>query len=134
MDVLYLLGSLAGIALLVLLSVALFGLQGVRMTSAQSLEAYLAGTLPAFRARNMVLDSAAKAALAENDFDGTIFLVVACGDAMVSRKLSRSLLRNIGRQETKLSLRLADFTLPRADLTFADSATTSLWEKKLWAL
>ncbi|MGA7710472.1 MAG: hypothetical protein WCA81_01110 [Rhizomicrobium sp.] len=134
MDLLYLTGSLVGIGLLVLLSVALFGLQSVRIGSVQNLEAYLAGTLPVFRARSMVLDSAAKAALAENDVDGTIYLVVAYGDAMVSRKLSQSLLRDVSRQEARLSLRLADFSLPRADLNFADSTTALLWEKKLWAL
>ena len=134
MDLLYLTGSLVGIGLLVLLSVALFGLQSVRIGSVQNLEAYLAGTLPVFRARSMVLDSAANAALAENDIDGTIYLVVAYGDAMVSRKLSQSLLRDVSRQEARLSLRLADFSLPRADLNFADSTTALLWEKKLWAL
>ncbi len=134
MDLLYLTGSLVGIGLLVLLSVALFGLQSVRIGSVQNLEAYLAGTLPVFRARSMVLDFAANAALAENDIDGTIYLVVAYGDAMVSRKLSQSLLRDVSRQEARLSLRLADFSLPRADLNFADSTTALLWEKKLWAL
>jgi len=134
MDVLYLLGSLAGVGLLVLLSVALFGLKGVRIGSAQNLEAYLARTLPLFRARSMALDTSEKVALAENDVDGTIHLVVAYGDGIVSRKLSRTLLRDISRREATLLLRLADFTLPRADLTFADSTTASLWEKKLWAL
>jgi hypothetical protein len=134
MDLLYLAGSLAGVGLMVLLSAALFGLQGLRIASAQNLEAYLARTLPAFRTRSMALGSDEKAGLAENDVDGTIHLVVAYGDGLVSRRLSRALLRGIRRQEAILSLRLADFTLPRADLTFADAATALLWEKKLWAL
>ncbi len=134
MNLLYLAGSLAGIGLLVLLSAALFGLDGARIASTQTVEAYLARTLPLFRARSMALDSAEKAALAENDVDGTIHLVVACGDGMVSRKLSRSLLRGVSRQGSTLSLRLADFTLPRADLIFAESTTALQWEKKLWTL
>lgn len=134
MNLLYLTGSLAGVGMLVLLSVALFGLKGARIASAQNLEAYLARTLPVFRARSMALASDEKAGLAENDVDGTIHLVVTRGDAMVARKLSRSLLRDIRRHGTTLSLRLADFTLPRADLDFVDSATALHWERKLWAL
>ena len=134
MDVLYLLGSLAGVGLLVLLSVALFGLKGVRIGSAQNLEAYLARTLPLFRARSMALDTSEKAALAENDVDGTIHLVVAHGDGMVARKLSRPLLRAVERNGAVLSLSLADFTLPRAALILPDSAIAAAWEKKLWGL
>jgi len=134
MNLFYLLGSLAGIALLALLCVALFGASGARIAAAHTLEAYLAQILPHFRVRNIALGEDAKAALAENDVDGTIHLVVAHGDGMVARKLSRPLLRAVERNGAVLSLSLADFTLPRAALILPDSAIAAAWEKKLWGL
>ena len=134
MNLLYLLGSLGGVALLVALCAALFGTKGMRLTTAQNLEAYLAQILPAFRTRNIALDKDAKSALAENDIDGTIHLIVACGDGFVARKLSRPLLKTVTRQDATLCLRLSDITLPRADIAFADLDAAAQWENKLWAL
>ena len=134
MNLLYLLGSLAGVAMLVLLCAALFGASGARIATAQALEAYLGQILPRFRVRSIALGEDAKAALAENDVDGTIHLVVAHGDGMVTRKLSRPLLRAVERNGAMLSLRLDDFTMPRAALILPDPAIAAAWEKKLWGL
>ena len=133
MNLLYLFGSLAGVALLVLLCAALFGTKNARIAGPRNLEAYVAQISPGFRARSMALGADAKAALAENDVDGTIHLVVACGDGLVSRKLTPELLKAITRNGAVLSLRLSDFTLPHADIVFTDPAAAMLWEKKLWA-
>ncbi len=134
MNPFYLLGSLAGVALLVALCAALFGTKGARIAAPRNFESYLALTLPGFRARSMTLGAEAKAALAENDVDGAIHLVVVCGDGLVSRRLSRPLQRAVARNGAVLSLHLSDFTMPRADLVFADPAAATQWEKKLWAL
>jgi len=134
MNLLYLLSSLGGVTLLVALCAALFGTKGVRLTTAQDLEAYLAQILPAFRTRNIALGNDAKSVLAENDVDGTVHLIVACGDGLVTSKLSQPLLKTVTRHGATLCLRLSDFTLPHADIVFADPAVAAQWEKKLWAL
>jgi len=130
-NLLYLLSSLGGVALMVALCALLFGLRGARITAAQSAQVYLAQVLPVFRARSMVLSADKKTALVENDVDGTIHLVVALGDTFVARKISKTMLRKVACDGTDLRLRLADFTLPRATLALADPATAALWEKKL---
>ena len=130
-NLLYLLFSLGGVALVVALCALLFGLKGARITAAQSVEAYLAQVLPAFRARSIALGADKKSALVENDVDGTIHLIVAHGDTFVARKLSKRLLGAVLCDGGKLFLRLADFTLPRATLVLADPTTAALWEEKL---
>ena len=131
MNSLYLFFSLGGIALMVALCALLFGLKGARITTTKSAEVYLAQILPAFRARSIALGADKKSALVENDIDGTIHLIVAHGDTFVARKLSKRLLQAVVCDGAKLFLRLADFTLPRAELALADPAAAALWVKKL---
>jgi len=129
-NLLYLLFSLGGVALMVALCALLFGLKGVRIT-AQSVEVYLAQVLPAFRARGIVLGVDKKSALVENDIDGAIHLVVAHGDTFVARKLSKTLLQTVVCDGAGIILRLADFTLPHVKLALGDPAAAALWKKKL---
>ena len=131
MNPLYLFFSLGGVAMVVALCAMLFGLRGLQIATEQNVEAYLAQVLPAFRGRSMVLGAGKKTALVENDVDGSILLVVAHGDAFVTRRLSKILLRAVTRNGADLFLHLADFTLPRAKLTLGDPAIATLWEKKL---
>ena len=131
MNLLYLLSSLGGVALMVALCALLFGLRGARITAVQSVEVYLAQVLPAFRARSIALGADKKTALVENDLDGTIHLVVAHGDTFVARKLSKTVLRDVARDGTDLLLHLADFTLPHAKLALGDCATATIWLTKL---
>ena len=131
MSIPYLLFSLGGVAALVALNVMLFGFKTAKLATAQRVEAYLKQTLPAFRGRSMSLDAGHMAALAENDIDGTVHLVTVCGDAFVTRKLCKPLLRTVTREGDGLSLRLADLTLPDARLVFGDATTAALWQQKL---
>ena len=131
MNPLYLFFSLGGVAMVAALCAMLFGLQGLQIATEQTVEAYLTQILPAFRARSIVLGAGRKTALVENDVDGSILLVVAHGDAFVTRRLSKTLLRAIVRNGADLFLRLTDFTLPRAKLTLGDPAIATLWEAKL---
>lgn len=131
MNLEYLLFSLAGVALLVALNVMLFGFKAAKIATAQSVEAYLAQTLPAFRGRSISLDAGHRAALAENDVDGAVHLVTVCGDAFVTRKLCKPLLRAVACDGDCLSLRLADLTLPAARLVLGDAGTAALWQQKL---
>ncbi|HEX3674925.1 MAG TPA: hypothetical protein VHU87_11685 [Rhizomicrobium sp.] len=128
MDPLYLIGSVAGIAVLVGLNVLLFG----RCTGALDLAALgraLALDQPGFRAGDGVV--AGDAALVENAADGALYLVRAGGDKFVTRKLSRGSVRGLSRDGSRLDLRFADFTFPRARLAFADEASAADWQARL---
>ncbi|MDE2493024.1 MAG: hypothetical protein KGL97_03885 [Alphaproteobacteria bacterium] len=131
MSVPYLLFSLGGVALLVALNAALFGIRGAEIAGAQTVEAYLTQILPAFRGRSMSLGADRTAALAENGVDGALLLVIVRGDAFVVRKLGKPLLRAVERRGDCLSLRLADVTLPSVRLALGDAQTAAQWERKL---
>jgi hypothetical protein len=123
---LYLLGSVVGIALMVGLNVALFGRRTGALDLA-ALEQRLALDHPGFRAGDCVL--AGDAALLENKADGAVWLVRAGGDKFVARKLGR--FKRLVRDGARLEMRFADFTFPRARLAFADEAQARDWETRL---
>jgi hypothetical protein len=125
---LYLLGSLAGVALMVGICVALFGMRETRLTEGAATERLLADD-PGFKAGRAVLSADAKSALVENAANGTVHLVVAVGDRLVARELSRAVLRDVVRESGALSLRLSDFTLPKVRLTLGDEAL--FWDTRL---
>jgi hypothetical protein len=130
MDPLYLAGSLAGVAMLVALSAVLFGTRG-RIATAESVQTCLALLTPGFQAREIALARDGRAALALNDADDRVHLVVARGDSFAVRRLSPRLVRAVARDGATLSLRLADFTLPRAELCLPDAESASLWERRI---
>ncbi|HWA91568.1 MAG TPA: hypothetical protein VG889_16135 [Rhizomicrobium sp.] len=119
--------SLAGIALMVGLCRLLFG-AGETTLSAGSLTARLARDVPGFRAGRIAIGRDARAALVENASDGAVWLALARGDGMVTRKLARA--TNVVRDGERLALLLNEFTLKRAELDLADAAD---WEARLRA-
>ncbi|HTQ13245.1 MAG TPA: hypothetical protein VMH86_05155 [Rhizomicrobium sp.] len=125
---LYLLVSLAGIAVLVGVNALLFGRRGRGLDMA-ALEARLGLDEPGFRAGNKVLAGAA--ALIENAADGALYVARANGEGFVVRKLGRGTLKRLARDGAALDLRLADFAFPRARLAFAGDAEASAWEARL---
>jgi hypothetical protein len=128
--VIYLIGSVAGIALMVGLNVLLFG-RGTGALDLRALESRLALDHPGFRAGESAVSADARAALMENRADGALYLARAGGDKFVTRRLSRGSLRALRRDGAGLDLRFADFTFPRAKLAFADESQASDWEARL---
>lgn len=130
MDALYLLGSIAGIALMVGLNIMLFG-RGTGALDLGALESRLALDHPGFRAGAGALSADARTALLENRGDGALYLARAGGDKFVTRKLARGSLRALERSGARLDLRFADFTFPRAGLAFASESEAGEWEARL---
>jgi hypothetical protein len=128
-QLLYLLGSLAGVAAMVALCALLFG-RDVARIDAQTAEDVLRADIPGFRAGAVALSVDAGAALVEDAHDGAAYLVIARGRGLVTRKLSRGFLRNAKRDGVALDLRLSDFTFPKARLVFAQEAAALEWETR----
>jgi hypothetical protein len=117
--------SVAGIALMVGFCWLLFG--GAEATlSAQSAAARLERDVPGFRAGRAALGRDARAALVEDARDGAVYLVLARGDGMVTRKLARG--TRMTRDGERLALTLGEFTLKHAALELRDAAE---WEARL---
>ena len=129
MLLLYLVASLAGVGLLVGLSVALFG-RAATTIDMGVLVARLACEWPGFRAGERARAVAGDAALVENASDGSLHLAVARGDAIVTRRLARGT-TGVVRNDATLSLRLNDFTLPDAALTLADADLAAAWQVRI---
>jgi hypothetical protein len=123
-QLLQLLISLGEVALMVGLCFALFGRAGA--PTADAFEARLAGDVPGFRAGRSAVSADGRAALVEDARDGAVYLAVAHGDGVVTRRLARG--AHISRDGERLTLGLKDFTLKRAQLTLADAAD---WETRL---
>ncbi len=128
---LYLAGSIAGVALMVGLSTLLFGAKPARIAGRDAAVAHLAREVAGFRAGEAVVDSTGRAALVENQRDGTVHLVVVRGDGLVTRKLRGDSLRGCSRNGATLSLRLSDFTLPRATLALDAVDVAQAWQARL---
>lgn len=126
-QLLQLLLSLGEVALMVGLCLALFG----RATAppAHAFDARLAADVPGFRAGRRAASGDGRSVLIEDARDGAIYLAVARGDGVVTRKLSRA--THVSRDGERLTLGLKDFTLGRAELTLADASD---WEARLKAL
>lgn len=133
MNALYLLISVGGIALLVGLNILLFG-RSIAALDQDAVVASLANDVPGFRAGRHTIAEGSHTALVENDMDGTLYLVAARGSRIASRKLSRGAVRGGDRAGKSIALRLADFTLPKAKLAFADEAAAQDWESRLKAM
>lgn len=131
MTVLYLAGSLAGIALLVGLNLILFGRARPALGGLDQIATRLAREIPGFRAGRYVVGVDGRSALVENAANRSVLFVEAFGDGVVTRKLTPDLLANVGRLGAQLSLDLSDFTLPRATLIAADEKEARDWEARL---
>jgi hypothetical protein len=122
---------MGGIALMVGLAIMLFGTASAKIVSAPDVVRRLKEDIAGFRAGETALDADANAALIENARDGVLHLVVARGDGLVVRPLRNGIVKRVLRRGPMLSLRLGDFTLPRASLTLADEAAAQAWEARI---
>jgi len=129
-QLIYLAASLAGVGALVGLCVLLFG-RGISPIDAGTVETRLREDTPGFRGRNFAASADGHAALIEDARDGAIYLVVARGSGLVTRKLSKGFLRKAHRKGELLDLHFADFTFPKARLAFDGEAAASNWEARL---
>lgn len=129
-QLLYLAASLAGVAAMVGLCAFLFG-RGIVTITADGAEARLRDDIPGFRAGACSLSSDGHAALMQDARDGSLHLVMARGSGLVTRTLSRGIVRKATRNGASLDLRFADFTFPKAQITFADEQSASAWEARL---
>jgi hypothetical protein len=131
MSILYLAGSLGGIALLVALNFVLFGRARPDVGSVDEIAKRLAREVPGFRAGRSIVSIDGRAALIENAANRTLFLVEALGDGIVTRQISRDLLSSVGRLGERLSLELRDFTFPRAIIQAPSDGQAREWEMRL---
>jgi hypothetical protein len=131
MPILYLAGSLAGIALLVGFNLLLFGRVRPDVGSADAIATRLAREIPGFRPGRTIVGADGRAAVIENAATRTLFLVEAMGDGLVTRQLGQGLLANVGRLGARLSLELRDFTFPRVVLVAPSESVARDWEARL---
>jgi hypothetical protein len=130
MNALYVVISVGGIALLIGLNILLFGRRIAALDQDAVVES-LANDVPGFRAGRHTIAEGVHTALVENSADGTLYLVAARGSRIASRKLARGAVRGVNRDGKSIALRLSDFTLPKAQLTFADEGAAQEWETRL---
>ncbi len=95
------------------LCVLLFG-RAVTTIDADGAAATLAQDVPGFRAGAVALSTDGHAALVEDARDRSLHLVVARGDGLVTRHLSKSYVKTAMQNGAALNLRLADITFPKA--------------------
>jgi hypothetical protein len=131
MNLVYLVGSLIGVALIVGLNVALFGRAKPVLGNLQDLGARIAADIPGFRAGRGVVGNDGATALIEDEKGATIFLIRAFGNRIVTRKLSRGVLRQVVTDGSALSLQLKDFTFPKARIVLNDHDAARAWEARL---
>jgi hypothetical protein len=129
-QLLYLAGSLAGVAAICGLCVALFG-RGVASLDAGSAQARLAQDVAGFRAGRLALAADARSALVEDVRSGAVYLVMVRGDGLVTRSLSGGFVRAAAREGGALRFRFSDFTFPAARIDLGDEAVARDWEVRL---
>jgi hypothetical protein len=128
-ELLYLLASLAGVAAMVGLCALLFGRATAKIDAA-TIGDSLRADIPGFRAGKVALSADGHSALVEDAHDGATYLVIARGNGLVTRKLSRGFLRKARRDGAALDLSLYDFTFPKARLVFGEEAAALEWETR----
>jgi hypothetical protein len=129
-QLIYLAGSLAGVAAICGLCVALFG-RGVATINAAGAEARLRDDVTGFRAGACTLSADGRSALVEDARNGAVYLVAARGDGLVTRGLAKGFLRSAGREGATLRLRFADFTFPGARIDLGDDKLAEDWQVRL---
>jgi hypothetical protein len=131
MNLLYLAGSLIGVAMIVGLNLVLFGRAKPALGNVQAVATRIAADIPGFRAGGGIIGNDGATALVTDSADSTIFLIKAFGDRVVTRKLSRGVLRGVSADGSTLSLRLKDFTWPKARIALGSEAIARDWEVRL---
>ncbi len=134
MNLLYLAGSLIGVAMIVGLNLLLFGRTKPALGNVQDIGARIAADMPGFRTGSGIVGDDGATALVTDSTDSAIFLVKAFGDRLVTRRLSRGVVRAVTADGSTLALRLKDFTLPKARIALDSEATAQEWEARLKAL
>jgi hypothetical protein len=132
MHLIYLLGSLAGVALIVGLNYLLTG-KGQARVDLKTAGALLAREQPGCCARQGAFSPDGAGGLVEDEAGG-LYLIVAAGADLVSRKLTAAGLKALTRDGAKLHLELDDFTFPRATLNLMGTAVASEWQQRLAVL
>ena len=132
MDPLILVGSIAGIALMVAVNWALLrGRTPARLT-ADAVAERLAADFIGYEAHDITFANGGKAALARSRDGRGIALTILMGDRMITRLLSPGVLRSVAAHgNASLRIRFEDFTLPAASLTFDDAETGRKWAEAL---
>lgn len=125
-QLLQLLISVIGIAVMVGLCRLLFGRSGAAFTGPADVAAVLTYDVPGFRLGVAALSCDRRGALAEDARNGAIYLAVMRGDGVVTRKLNGGM--RVTRAGTVLDFRFPDFSFGRARLDFADAER---WEERL---
>jgi hypothetical protein len=128
-QLLQLLISVTGIAVMVGLCWALFGRDMAAIESANALAETMARDVPGFCAGATALSADRRGALIENACDGAVFLAVMRGDGLVTRRIAGGF--SLRRNGSRLEFHLPDFTLSHASLDLADAAH---WEARLKGL
>jgi formate-dependent phosphoribosylglycinamide formyltransferase (GAR transformylase) len=131
-QLIYLAGSLAGVAALVGLCAWLFGISPRRLDT-DGVVALIRAERPDFRIGRIVVAADGLAALVEGAGGKAPLIVVARGDGLVARTLDRPFLRRAVPAENTLNLRFSDFTFPSARIAFADPAEARDWAARLAA-
>lgn len=122
--------SALAIALLVLLNVILGGWRPARLKSADDAVRIMADGVFGFQASQPVgLDAAGRAALAREMGGTRLGLAQALGDRITVRALKPGDVKTVTRDGVRLTLTLADYTLPRAELRFADANEAISWQE-----
>jgi len=121
--------SVGGIAAMVGLCQVLFGAAEGSLGDITAVAETIARDVPGFRAGQAALSRDARAALIENVRDGQVYLAVARGSDLVTRRLGSGV--RVARKGNSLELGFDDYTLREAKLELPDAAT---WELKLKGL
>ena len=128
-QLIYLAGSLAGVAAICGLCVALFG-RGTARLDAASAKARLAQDVAGFRAGRFALAADGRSALVEDARDGSVYLVLVRGDGLVTRGLGQGFVRATARDGGALRFRFSDFTFPGARIDLGSEAVAADWEAR----
>jgi hypothetical protein len=134
MNLLYLAGSLIGVAMIVGLNLVLFGRAKPALGNIQDLGGRIATDVPGFRAGNGIVGKDGSIALVTDSAGCSIFLIKAFGDRVVTRKLSHGVLRDVSADGSTLLLKLKDFTLPKARIVLKSETVARDWEARLKTL
>ena len=132
-QLIYLAGSLAGVAAICGLCVALFG-RGVASLDTASAQARLAQDVVGYRAGRFALAADGRSALAEDARDGSVWLVMVRGDGLVTRRLGHGFVRAAAREGGALRFKFSDFTFPAARIDLGDEAAAREWETRFGRL
>lgn len=121
--------SALAIALLVVLNMILGGWRAARIEGPDDAVRLMADGVFGFQADGPVgLDSGGRAALAREAGGARLGLALVMGDRITVRALRPGDVKAVSRDGVRLTLTLADYTLPRAELRFADADAAMDWE------